>query len=440
MPRQYIAIFSSLFSLLVLPQIVTADEWPQWMGPKRDNIWREEGIVQKFPADGLPVLWKAPVAGGYAGPAVADGKVFITDYVTSDDVKVDNFSRDEFTGVERVQCLDEATGEQIWKHEIPVKYGISYPAGPRCTPTVDDQRVYTLGAEGNLFCLDVADGNVIWSHDLKKEYNTKSALWGYAAHPLVDGNKLITLAGGEGSHIVAFDKISGEELWRSTTATEQGYCPPTIIEAGGVRQLILCRPDAVSSINPENGETYWSIPYQATNGSIIMSPIKIDNLLYVAGYDKQSLLLELDTEKPGAKEIWRNKARAAISPVNVQPIADGNLIYGMDQSGMLAAISLPEGERIWETPEPLAEERPVGSGTAFIVRQADRYWMFTEGGDLVIGTLDKDGFEELDRTHVIEPSNLAFGRKVVWSMPAFANQRIYIRNDNEIICLDAAQK
>ena len=438
--RTLLGMKIALFGLFAIPSnFSSADEWPQWMGPQRDNVWREEGIVDQFPKEGLPVLWKHPIAGGYAGPAVAGGKVFVTDYVTSDDVKVDNFARNEFTGVERVLCLDEKTGDEIWKHETPVKYGISYPAGPRCTPCVDGNLVYTLGAEGNLFCFDVSNGDVIWSHDLKPEYETKSALWGYAAHPLIDGDKLITLVGGEGSLVVAFNKKTGEEIWRSTTSKETGYTPPTIIEAAGKRQLILCRPDAVSSIDPETGKEYWSTPYAATNGSIIMSPIKIQDYLYVAGYDKQNLLLKLKQDQPGVEVVWSNKSRTPISPINVQPMADGNIVYGVDQTGMLAALSLPDGERLWETAEPVSERR-VNSGTAFIVRHGKQYWFFTENGDLVIGELSPEGFQERDRTHVIEPSNLAFGRKVVWSMPAFANKHIYVRNDDEIICLDATAK
>ena len=154
------------------------DDWPQWMGPKRDNVWRETGIVEKFPAGGPEVLWRSEIAGGYSGPAVAGGKVFITDYVSQQDVKVDNFERKEFTGEERVHCLDEATGKILWTHKYPVKYTISYPAGPRCTPNVEDDRVYTLGAEGDLICLSIADGKVLWSHDLKVKYGTKAALWG----------------------------------------------------------------------------------------------------------------------------------------------------------------------------------------------------------------------------------------------------------------------
>ncbi len=415
----------------------SADDWPQWMGPNRDNVWRESGIVEKFPDGGPKVLWRTPIAGGYAGPAVADGRVFITDYVTTDDVKVDNFDRKEFTGHERIQCLDEATGRVLWTHEYPVKYAISYPSGPRCTPNVESNRVYTLGAEGHLVCLNIADGKVIWAHDLTQEYETKAALWGYAAHPLIDGDHLLCLVGGEGSHLVAFNKHDGKENWRSTTSPEQGYSPPTIFEHGGVRQLILLRPNAVSSIDPETGSEYWSIPYEASSGSIIMSPVMAGDYLYVAGYSNRSVLLQMDPTKPAATEVWRDKQNI-ICPVNVQPILDGNILYGLDQKGVLRAISIPEGERLWETPAPIGR-RAAGSETAFIVRHEDRYILFNELGELLLAKLTPEGYTEIDRAKVIDQTNTAFGRDVVWSMPAFANKHAYIRNDKEIICVDLAK-
>lgn len=431
-----------LFTLILLGAArVQADDWPQWMGPRRDNVWREEGIVEKFPEGGPPILWRAEVAGGYAGPAVADGKVFVTDYVTADNVKIANFERQTFTGVERVLCFDEATGKELWKHEYPVTYTISYPAGPRCTPSVHNGKVYTLGAEGHLFCFDVESGKIIWQKDLEKEYNTKAALWGYAAHPLVDGDKLICVVGGEGSHTVAFDLESGKEIWRAYTSPEQGYSPPTIIEAAGVRQLISCKPNGVSSGDPETGKEYWSVPYAATNGSIIMSPVKSGDYLYVGGYSDQSLMLKLATDKPGAEIMWGNERKHGIAPINVQPMADGDVIYGVDQNSNLMAVQVPSGERLWETMEPIAEEKGrINSGTAFIVRQGDRYWLFNDSGDVIIAKLSPEKYEEIDRAHIIAPTNNAFGREVVWCMPAFANKKLFVRNDAELICVDLAKK
>jgi outer membrane protein assembly factor BamB len=387
------------------------------------------------------VLWRTEVAGGYAGPAVADGKVYVTDYVTADDVKIANFERKTFTGIERVFCLDEATGKEVWKHEYPVTYTISYPAGPRCTPTVHNGKVYTLGAEGHLICFDVNSGKIVWEKSLEEEYKTKAALWGYASHPLVDGDKLICVVGGEGSHTVAFDLETGKEIWKAYTSPEQGYSPPTIIEAGGVRQLISCRPNAVSSADPETGKEYWSVPYTASNGSIIMSPVKSGNYLYVGGYSDQSLMLKLDEDQPGAEIVWGNERKHGISPINVQPIVDGDTIYGVDQNSNLMAIEVPSGERLWETMEPIAEEGSrINSGTAFIVRHNDRYWLFNDSGELIIAKLSPEKYEEIDRVKIINPTNNAFGREVVWCMPAFANKKLFVRNDAEIICVDLAKK
>lgn len=434
--------FKIAFLLFSLPATafcrpVAADDWPQWMGPQRDNVWRENNIISQFPEGGPKKLWSTPIAGGYAGPAVAGGRVFVTDYVTKDNVKVDNFQRQEFTGNERVHCLDEATGKVLWTHEYPVKYTVSYPAGPRCTPTVEDDRVYTLGAEGHLFCFDAASGKVVWSKDLKKEYGTKAALWGYAAHPLIDGEKLLTLAGGAGSHIVALNKLTGAEIWRSGTASEQGYCPPTIIHYAGVRQLILLKPDAVTSIDPETGKEYWSVPYEASNGSIIMSPVMSGEYLYVAGYSNRSLLLKMNSDTPGVSEVWRDR-NGVISPVNVQPFVIGDVVYGFDQKGVMRAVRIPSGERLWETSDVIGR-RPQGSETAFLVRHENRFWMFNELGELLIAELSPEGFSEIDRAKVIDQSNTAFGRDVVWSMPAFANRHAYIRNDNQIICVDLSR-
>ena len=423
--------------VLAAPPLL-ADEWPQWMGPGRDNVWREDGVLEALPAAGPRVVWRVPIAGGYAGAAVAGGRVFVTDYVTAADVKVANFERKTSTGTERVLCLEEATGKLLWKHEYPVTYTIAYPAGPRCTPTVDGDRVYTLGAEGDLFCFDAATGKVVWSRDLKKDYTTKAALWGWASHPLVDGQKLICIAGTDAAHAVAFDTRTGKELWRAGTAPEQGYVPPSIIEAAGVRQLVLVKPDGVYAVDPDTGKLFWETPYNADNGSIIMTPVRIGDHLYVGGYQGKNLLLKLKADAPGVDVVWRNKPKQGISAVNVQPFVADGIVYGFHESGELRAMRIPEGDFAWRGGGPLGA-RPQGSGTAFITRHRDRFFLFTETGDLVIAKLTPAGYEELSRAHLIEPTNVAFGRPVVWCAPAYANRSIIVRNDAEIIRVSLAK-
>ncbi len=429
-----------LAGLMLLSTVsLYAEDWPQWMGTNRDNIWKERGIIEKFPAGGPKVIWNAPVAGGYAGPSVANGRVYLTDYVTSDNVKVSNFDRKEFSGKERVLCLDEATGKQLWKHEYSVKYSISYPAGPRCTPNVHHGKVYTLGAEGHLFCFDAKTGNVLWSKHFPKDYNTKTPLWGYAAHPLIDGNRLICVVGGAGSHAVAFDINTGKEIWKTITSSTQGYAPPVIMEIAGVRQLILFHPEAVASVNPETGKLYWSEKYSATNGSTIMTPVRSGNLLYTGGFSKKNILIELSQDQPAAKTLWKDKPRAAIAAINVQPFVVGKTVYGFDQTGYLFAMEMATGERIWQSTKPIGSKRPQSSATAFIINNGDRFWMFNERGELLITKLSREGYEEIDRVKVIKQTNTAFGRDVVWSPPAWANRKVYLRNDEECLCIDLAK-
>ena len=433
-----LVLLGSLIVQTALVAAVRGDDWPQWMGPRRDNEWREDGILDTFPAEGPRVLWRTPIAGGYAGPAVAGGRIFVTDYATEADVKVANFERKTSTGTERVLCLDETTGKILWKHEYPVTYTIAYPAGPRCTPTVDGERVYTLGAEGDLFCFEAATGNILWSRDLKKDYATKAALWGWASHPLVDGGKLMCIAGTDTAHAVALDTRTGKEIWRAGKAPEQGYVPPSIIEAAGVRQLILVKPDGVYAVDPETGKLLWETPYNADNGSIIMTPVRVGEHLYIGGYQNKNLLLKLKGDTPGVDVVWRNKPKQGISAVNVQPFVADGLVYGFHESGELRALRIPEGDFAWRGGGPLGE-RPQGSGTAFITRHGDRFFLFTEAGDLVIAKLTPTGYEELSRTHLIEPTNVAFGRPVVWCQPAYANRSVVVRNDAEIIRVSLAK-
>ncbi len=432
------AIFVAAVALVA--PAASGDDWPQWMGPKRDNVWRETGIVEKFPAGGPKVLWRAPVNAGYSGPAVANGKVYVTDRVLAEGAKnPDNpfDTKNSIPGYERVLCFDQMTGKELWKYEYECGYQISYNSGPRCTPLVADGRVYTLGAMGDLYCLSAKTGREEWHVDFKKQYGAKPAIWGYAAHPILDGKKIITLAGGEGSHIVAFDKDTGKEIWKAHTDKDIGYAPPLFTEAGGKRQMIVAAPKSVYALDPETGKELWKTPYSADNTSIIMTPIRVGDYLFVAGYRTKNLMLKLNAEKPGVEVLFKDKKGFAFSPVNVQPFADGEVIYGHDENGPLYAIEVPSGKRLWEDDGPL--KKAQGSGTSFIVKNGDRFFFFAETGDLVIGKLTPKGYEEIDRAKVLDTTGAAFGRKVVWCAPAYADKKAFVRNDKELICIDLAK-
>jgi outer membrane protein assembly factor BamB len=426
---------------LVLAAPARADDWPQWMGPNRDDVWRETGIVEKFPAGGPKILWRTPIAGGYSGPAVAGGRVFVTDFVReSGEAKNDPGLRAELKGSERVLCLDATSGAILWKHEYPCPYSISYPAGPRATPTVSGGKVYCLGAEGNLVCLDAERGTPIWSKDLKKEYRTAVPMWGFAGHPLVDGNRLICLVGGQGSVAVAFDKDTGRETWKALSAPEPGYCPPTIIEAGGQRQLLIWHPEGLNSLNPETGAVYWTEPLKPQYAMSITAPRQAGDFLYASGIGNCAALFRLDSARPAASVVWDGKPTTAVYCANSTPAIEKGVIYGNDcQVGNLRAVKLDTGERLWETFQPTTGgDRRASHGTAFLTRHEGRYFVFSETGDLIIARLTPEKYEEISRARLLEPTGECFGRAVVWCHPAYANRCVFVRNDKEIVCASLA--
>ena len=423
--------------LLTIPANLTAEDWSQWLGNNRDSNWTETGIVDSLPKQ-ANVVWRSPIAGGYAGPAVVGNRVYVTDYVRKDgDNTPDPGKRSKLSGSERVLCLDAATGKQVWKHEYDCKYSISYAFGPRATPTVEGGHVYALGAEGHLNCLNADNGKLVWSKDLKKEYNLKeSPIWGFAAHPLVKGDTLYCLVGGNGSVAVAFDKKTGEEKWRALSAKDQGYCPPTMINAGGIDQLLIWHASSLNSLNPETGEVYWTFPMKPAYEMSIIAPIKHGDYLYTTALQGESLLLKLDREKPAATEVWRGKG---VHPDHNPPIIVDGHIYGVDVKGHLRCVNLETGDRIWESLATTARGRPESSTTGFIVKNGDKYFLVNEVGELILAKMSPDGFEEIGRTKMLEPTSSSFGRQVVWSHPAFANKCVFARNDKEIVCISLAK-
>jgi outer membrane protein assembly factor BamB len=436
---------------------VRADDWPQWLGPRRDGVWRETGILEKFPARGPTIKWRTPIGGGYAGPAVAGGKVYVTDRQLPKGVEnpANPFARDRVAGKERVLCLDAANGKVLWTHEYDCPYRISYPVGPRTTPLVAGGKVYTLGAMGDLFCLNADSGKVLWSKNFPRDYGASVALWGYASHPLLDGNKLICLVGGKGSVVVAFDKDSGKELWKSLDLTkgELGYCPPMIFEAGGKRQLWL--PEEFAGLDPETGKPYWQEKFRTAikANMTIPTPRKEGNLLFLTSFYGGSLMLKLDRDRPAASVLWKKRGRSeqpdrteALHAVMCTPVFKGEYIYGICSYGELRCIKAATGERVWEDLKATGSKKQDKDrwDNVFIIEQGDRYFLFTEKGDLVIArfTPDKDkGYEEISRGHVLEPTSKAgfgFIRSVLWSHPAFAGRCMFARNDKEIVCVSLA--
>ncbi len=423
-----------------------ADDWPQWRGPLRDGQWRESGIRQSLPSDGLPARWRTEIGGGYSGPAVADGRVYLMDYLSdADDVANNPSQRTELAGRERVLCLDAADGKILWTHQYECPYAISYACGPRCTPTVFDGMVYTLGAEGHLHCLDAITGKPIWAKDFKKDYGATTPIWGFSNHPLIDGDRLVCMVGGEGSVVVAFDRHTGAEVWRGLSASETGYAPPSFLESDGGRQLLIWDADTISVLEPATGKTIWAVPLKPGFGMSIMAPQVADTsfgkVMFASGIGNIGALFKLTPGQPGATLLWGNRPKASIASANSTPAIVGDVLYGCDcETGFLTAVDLATGERLWETGVPTLGSRRGRHGTAFLVRQGEFHWLFSETGDLILARLRPTGYEELGRIHLLDPTGECFGREVVWSHPAFAAGCVFARNDREIVCVSLAEQ
>jgi outer membrane protein assembly factor BamB len=436
-------------AVFAIPLPVLADDWPGWLGPQRDGYWRETGIVDKFPAGGPKVLWRHECGMGYAGPAVAQGKVFLADRILGEGASnPDNpFGRSNVPGRDRLLCLDEATGKELWKYEYTVEYRVSYAAGPRCTPNVDGDLVCWLGTMGELIALDVKTGKPVWQQHFVKDFGANVPVWGFAGHPLIDGDKLICLVGGsEGRGVVALDKKTGMLIWKALTiAGDPGYNSPVIVDVNGKRVLIVWHSQAVVGLDPETGKKLWDYAWQI-QAALTAPTARLVNksLLFLTSFYNGSLLLDIAGETP--KVVWKSKSKggqAAVMPENTvdlhsimpTPVIKDDHIFGVCSYGELRGLELMTGKRLWET-HAATSGKSARWGNAFLVPNGDRVFLFNEKGELIIARLTPKGYEEVDRAKILDATNkYSQGRMVVWSHPAFANRNMYARNDKEIVAV-----
>ena len=357
--------------------------------------------------------------------------------------------------IERALALDERTGRILWTHEWQTNYSglqLVYAIGPRATPTVDDDRVYVLGTMGNLIALNAETGRVLWEKDYVRDFNTSVPAWGMAGAPLVDGDRLICLVGGEpDAMLVALDKRSGKEIWRALPAdSEPGYNQPIIIDAGGTRQLILFHPKGITSLDPATGKVHWNIDHSVQMGIVVATPVHSGPYLFVTSQYGGARMIRLSADSPAATVLWgglgeQDRGMTHDTPdtfnsVIGTPVIDGEYVYGLDNDGQLRCLSASTGKQLWKTDALLKEHAMYG--TAFFVRHGDRYFINNDRGELVLARLTPQGFQEINRAKLIEPTHPYVRRRqlpnVLWSHAAYANRHVIVRNDNEIIRVSLA--
>jgi outer membrane protein assembly factor BamB len=433
-----ILLLLALGAAAVLPSSpARGADWPEWRGAGRRGVWTEDGILERYPAQGLTFTWRVPIREGHAGPAVAAGRVFVTDFARGEGLE----------GTERALCLDELTGKVLWQQEWEADYSGTQPTwanGPRATPTVDGDRVYVVGASGRLVALDAVTGRLLWRRDYVADFRATLPAWGVVSAPIVDGGRLIALVGGEkDALVVAFDKLTGQEVWRALPSNgDAGYAPLLIIEAGGARQLVVWHPRAISALDPATGRLLWEQPFEVSMGMTVATPVFDGGRLLVSAFFDGAMLVALDAEAPRAKLVWHRKGRSeqpadtdGLHALITTPVLDGDFIYGIDSYGELRGLRAATGERLWASTKLTVESARWAAG--LVVRHGDRYFVQTDRGDLVIARFSPSAYEEIDRTRLIEPTSKGGGRRelqaVHWSHPAYANRHVVVRNDREIV-------
>lgn len=414
-----------------------AEDWPEMQGTGRRSEWKETGILRQFPAEGLKFTWRTAIGGGFSGPAVAGGRVFVSDYV-----------KREAGGAERALCLDEATGKILWTFEntAAVYTKFSYNSGPRATPTVDGDRVFVLGGAGDLYCLDVATGALRWQVNFITKFGAKMPTWGFAGAPLVYQNLVVCAVGGQdNARLVAFNRETGEVAWKALPANSDiGYAPPIVVTAAGVPQLIHEAAGTVAAVNPLTGEVLWTATIEA---SIPCATPTVDgDRLFISDFWKGSTLLRLKQDKPGVDVVWHREAANgenadALHALMCTPLVDGEHVYGVSNYGQLRGLKLETGDPVWESMDAVKEKARWAN--AFMVRNGDAYFLVNDRGELIIAQLSPAGYKELGRAQLIAPTSGGAGTRelkvVNWVIPAYANRHIVTRNDQEIVRASLAQ-
>ena len=273
--------------------IVGAADWPQWRGPNRNGISQEMGLLKEWSNGGPQVLWRVSLGEGFSGISVVSGRVY-TMFSEGDD--------------EFVVCLNASNGEEVWRFRSDSNYHESQGGnGPRATPTIDGGLLFTVTAQGKLYALNTENGEKVWSHDLQEEFGSKIPRWGGCTSPLVEGDLLLVEVGGkDGKSIVAFDKKGGDVVWSSHTDI-LGYSSPIAVTIDGIRQLIVFTGTQLVSVSPENGNLYWTYPWQTEYDVNAATPVFIapDKIFISSGYGKGAAVVRVRVMMSAGIYHWR---------------------------------------------------------------------------------------------------------------------------------------
>jgi outer membrane protein assembly factor BamB len=403
-----------------VPKDGSAKDWPQFHGPARDNISKETGLLKEWPQGGPPLAWKAKGIGeGHSSVSVAGGKIFTAGAEGSE----------RSGGTTSVVALNEADGKIAWKSKLGENWKNDQGGfGSRATPTVDGDRVYMIGPVGDVACFNAADGKEIWHANLKNDFGGNPPGWGFSESPTIDGDNMICTPGGRGGTVLALNKMTGKEVWRSKDFKDAAaYAPTLIADIGGVHQIVSFTEQHLAGINAKDGSVLWVADRPGKTAVIPTPVIKDDYIFVTSGY------------KVGCDLFKINFAGGKFTPEKIYSNGDmqdhhggvigldGN-IYGHSDSKGWVCMDMLTGKVKWS-------DKGVGKGS---IAYADgHFYCRSEGktGTIALIEASPDGYKEHGRFDQPDRSG-----KQAWPHPVIANGKLYIRDMDTLLCYDIKAK
>ena len=407
--RRVAAVVVPAAVVLSLPAVVSnlaLDDWPQWRGPNRDGRSVEKGLLKDWPPAGPPLAWRASGAGeGYSSFAVAGGRLY---------------TLGARAGTEYTFAFDAASGKKLWEAANGKRFDNNRGSGPRATPTVDGDKIYSFGASGDLSALEAATGKVLWTVNVLSKFGGSNIQWGLSESPLVLADRILVNAGGP---IVALKKTDGSQIWKSN-GEPAGYSSAVLHEAGGVRQAIYFTHTRVVGVDVNNGKRLWGYEQVANDVANIATPVVRENRVFVSSdYGTGAALLELTPSGGGmrAKEIYftRDMRNHHSSSVLV-----GDHLYGFS-SAILTAMNFNDGQVAWR-------DRSIGKGS--LVFADERLYMYSEGGTVGLAEANPTAYREHGRF------KLKTGSLPTWSHPVVSGGKLFLRDQDDIYAYDVRAK
>lgn len=404
-------IMSSAMMMLVLLTEAAGrlTDWPQWRGPDRDGISKETGLLKQWPAEGPPLAWKITGAGrGFSSLAVANNRLFTMGL------------RGE---KEHVVAFEQSTGKEAWATPLGSGFRNDRGDGPRGTPTIDGERLYALGGNGDLACLETKTGRSIWSMNVLQKFGGSNINWGISESPLVIGDKVLVNAGGPGASIVALNKKDGALLWKSQS-DRAGYSSAIPITVDGATQIVFFTATRALGLDPQDGRLLWEYARASNRVANIATPVARANRVFISSdYGTGGGLVEIKTrgKEVTAQEIYFTKE---MRNHHSSSILIGDYLYGFS-SGILTAMRFDTGEVAWRS-------RSVGKGS---LAYADGHlYCLSENGVVGLVEATPEAYREKGRFSIPQDS------LSTWAHPVIAGGRLYLRDQDNIYAFDIRQK